>query len=110
VTIELAVKPRQGEGEKATSPWKFGIPAGKVELEPAPGWQRIRIDFARKAEPGKPVPPLRPILAVSYKQGKAAGVLPVLFDNMAFVEWEARSEAELPPGERWLWTHWALGS
>jgi poly-gamma-glutamate capsule biosynthesis protein CapA/YwtB (metallophosphatase superfamily) len=106
-TIELAVKPRQGEGEKATSPWKGGIPAGKVELEPAPGWQRIRIDFSRKLEAGKEPAPLRPILSVTYKQGKAAGVLPVLFDNMSFVEWEARPEAELPPGERWLWTHWA---
>jgi Bacterial capsule synthesis protein PGA_cap len=109
VTIELAVKPRQEAGQKPTSPWKDGIPAGKVELESAPGWQRIRIDFSRKLVPGKEPAPLRPIVSVSYKQGKAAGVLPVLFDNMAFIEWELRPEAELPPGERWLWTHWAKG-
>lgn len=104
--IELTMKSRQGPSETPTAPWKNGAVAGRVELEPAPGWQRIRIDFTRKLEPGKEPAPLRPILFASYKQGKAAGVLPILFDNMAVIEWEAQAEKDLPPGERWLWTHW----
>lgn len=107
VTIELAVKSRQAAGETPTAPWKNGVTAGRVELQPSREWQRIRIDFTRAQEPGKEPVPIRPILFVSYKQGKAAGALPVLFDNMAVVEWETRPEADLPPGERWLWTHWA---
>lgn len=106
VTIELAVKSRQAAGEPATAPWKGGASAGRVDLQPAPGWQRIRIDFTRAQEPGKDPVPIRPILFVSYHHAKAAGSLPVLFDNMAVVEWEPRPEADLPPGERWLWTHW----
>jgi poly-gamma-glutamate capsule biosynthesis protein CapA/YwtB (metallophosphatase superfamily) len=105
-SIDLSIKPLR-LGQPSTLPWLNGTPVGRIELEPAPGWQRIRIDFTRQLEPGKEPAPLRPIISVTYKQGKAAGVLPVLFDNMAFVEWEVRPEAELPPGERWLWTHWA---
>lgn len=106
VTIELTVKDRQPAGQPATAPWKNGVPAGRVELDPAPGWQRIRIDFSRKLEPGQEPAPLRPILFASYKQGKAAGVLPIMLDNVEVIEWEDRPEKELPPGERWLWTHW----
>ena len=107
IVLSLAVKNRQAAGEPATAPWKGGIPAGSVDLDPAPGWQRIRIDFERKLEPGKEPPPLRPIISVSYRKARSAGVLPVLFDNMAVVQWEDRPEKDLPPGERWFWTHWS---
>lgn len=108
--IELAVKDRLplAPGATATSSWK-GTPAGRIELGVAPGWQRIRIDFTRSLPAGAEIPPLRPIISVIYKGGKAAGVLPVAFDNVALVEWVDQPEQALPPGERWLWTHWDRG-
>lgn len=105
--IELHVKDRQPPGEPATAPWKNGRSVGTVELQGSSEWQRIRIDFTRMLEPGKEPPPIRPILFVHNRAGQAAGVLPVQFDNMAVIEWQDTPEKDLPPGERWLWTHWA---
>ncbi len=109
-SVELAVKdkpPATFKG-KPSSPWKGNV-VGKIDLPAAPGWQRVRFDFTRSFAEGAEMPPLRPILTVTYRGDKAAGTLPIGIDNFALVEWQNKHEDELPPGERWLWTHWSPG-